>query len=303
MAPETAVPKMSLAGSKRDSKVDPKRVLGLVGSSRRLGNSEIFIKEMSRYIPVDSTLELIRLPNLDIKPCRACYSCIMGESCPLTDHMGFLKNQVLCSDALLIAAPVYFLGAHSIVKRILDRGFLFYEDAERNEHKPCVLINLYGIEEKMGVASQALRALAGVLCLDVKASVSLNAALPGEVLMQDRNIELAKRLGAILFSDTNGTITGGCPFCGCDIVRMHERRLICSLCHGSFTLDANAKPVEEEPGWEIGTVKFVREHTAWLKSMRDKYLLERKNLLRLTLPYKDIGTWVEPPKEQVTSDM
>ena len=42
-------------------------------------------------------------------------------------------------------------------------------------------------------------------------------------------------------------------------------------------------------------MKFVREHRAWLKSMRDKYMTNRKDLLRVSLPYKDIGTWVEPP--------
>jgi multimeric flavodoxin WrbA len=124
------------------SAIEPKKILGLVGSSRRLGNCELFVKEISRHVPVESTLSLIRLPGLDIGPCRACYACIMGGPCPVSDHMGFLKDQILQSDAILIAAPVYFLGAHSIIKRVLDRGFLFYEDAQRNEHKPCVLVSL-----------------------------------------------------------------------------------------------------------------------------------------------------------------
>jgi hypothetical protein len=223
----------------------------------------------------------------------------MGELCPVSDHMGFLKDQILQSDALLIAAPVYFLGAHSIIKRILDRGFLFYEDAERNEHKPCILVNLYGIEEKMGVAPQTLRALAGVLCLDVKASVSLKAALPGEVMSDQQNIDLARNLGELIFSDKAAKARAGCPYCGCEIVRLHGGHLICTLCHGSFTLDAKAKPIKEKAGWEIGTVNFVREHSAWLRGMRDKYTANRKELLRLSLPYKDIGTWIEPPKAQI----
>ena len=278
------------------SAAEPKRILGLIGSSRRLGNCEVFIKEISRHVSVESTLSLIRLPNLDVRPCKACYACIMGGSCPADDHMAFLKDQILQSDALLIAAPVYFLGAHSIIKRILDRGFLFYEDAQDNEHKPCVLVNVYGIEGKMGVASQTLRALAGVLCLDVKASVSLKAALPGEVLSDQRNIDLARKLGELIFSDKATKTRTGCPYCGCEIVRLRGKQLICTLCHGSFALDAKGRPVRRKAGWEIGTVKFVREHSAWLRGMRDKYMANRKELLRLSLPYKDIGTWIEPPK-------
>jgi ribosomal protein S27AE len=222
----------------------------------------------------------------------------MGEPCPKSDDMGFLRDQILQSDALLLAAPVYFLGAHSIVKRILDRGFLFYADAEQNEHKPCILVNLYGIEENMGVAPQTLRALARALCLDVKASINLKAALPGEVLADQRNVRLAIKLGELIFADKAHRTRGGCPFCGCEIVRMHGRRLICTLCHGSFTLDANARPVKLKTGSETGTVNFVREHTAWLKRMRDTYMTNRKELLRLTLPYQDVGTWIEPPKTE-----
>jgi NAD(P)H-dependent FMN reductase len=277
---------------------EPKKILGLIGSSRRLGNCEVFVKEISRHVPAESTLSLIRLPGLDIGPCRACYACIMGASCPVSDHMGFLKDQILHSDALLIAAPVYFLGTHSIIKRILDRGFLFYEDAQRNEHKPCVLVNLYGIEEKMGVASQTLRALAGVLCLDVKASVNLRAALPGEVVSDRRNVDLARKLGELIFSDKTAKRRTGCPYCGCEIVRLRGGQLICTLCHGSFTLDAKTKPAKGKAGWEIGTVKFVREHSAWLKGMKDRYMAKRKELLRRSLPYKDIGTWIEPPEKQ-----
>ncbi len=242
-------------------KTGPKRILGLVGSARRLGNCEILVKEIWRHVPEESTLSLLRLPDLDIKPCRACYACIMGGPCPVGDHTRFLREQILGADALIVAAPVYFLGAHSIIKRILDRGFLFYEDAERNADKPCILVNLYGIEEKMGVAPQALRALAGVLCLDVRASINVKAALPGEVISEQRNIDLAREIGERIFSGKATKERTGCPYCGCEIVRLHGRELICTLCHGSFTLDANAKPVKGVAGWEIGTVNFVREHT------------------------------------------
>ncbi|HVN25853.1 MAG TPA: NAD(P)H-dependent oxidoreductase [Syntrophorhabdales bacterium] len=275
-----------------------KTILGMIVSPRKLGNCEIFVKELWRHVPGESTLRLLRLTDLDIRPCRACYACIMGEECPLVDHTAFLKEQIRSADALLIAAPVYFLGAHSMVKRILDRGFLFYEDAERNAHKPCILVNFFGIEEKMGVAPQTLRALAGVLCLDVQASVNLMAALPGEVLREQRNLDLAENLGAHLFSEDKRSGPEGCPYCGCEIVRMQRQELICTLCHGSFTLDAKGKPLKAKSGWEIGTVSFVHEHSAWLKGMKDNYMAVRKELLRLTLPYKNIGTWIEPPKSK-----
>ena len=46
-------------------------VLALVGSPRRLGNSELMAKEISRQIPDPHRLKLVRLAEMDIRPCRA----------------------------------------------------------------------------------------------------------------------------------------------------------------------------------------------------------------------------------------
>ena len=46
-------------------------VLALLGSPRRLGNSELMAKEISRQIPEPHRLKLVRLPEMDIRPCRA----------------------------------------------------------------------------------------------------------------------------------------------------------------------------------------------------------------------------------------
>ncbi|HIJ57191.1 MAG TPA: flavodoxin family protein, partial [Deltaproteobacteria bacterium] len=38
-----------------------KKILGIIGSPRRLGNSEIMVKEIGRHIPIPHELKLIRL--------------------------------------------------------------------------------------------------------------------------------------------------------------------------------------------------------------------------------------------------
>ena len=42
-------------------------ILALVGSPRRLGNSELMVKEISRRIPDPHRLKLIRLSEMDIR--------------------------------------------------------------------------------------------------------------------------------------------------------------------------------------------------------------------------------------------
>ncbi len=64
-----------------------KKVLGLVVSNRKLGNSEILVKEILSNIPEECNRELIRLTDLEIKPCKACYRCLQPDSdCAVGDN-------------------------------------------------------------------------------------------------------------------------------------------------------------------------------------------------------------------------
>jgi multimeric flavodoxin WrbA len=269
-------------------------ILGIIGSQRKLGNCELFVKEISRNIPVDHELNLIRLPSLNILPCNGCYRCIEKGTCWQKDDIPFLIDHISSCDALIVASPVYFLGTHASVKTLLDRAFSFFDAVEKMAGRPCILVNTFGIKDRMGTAPQALLTLASFLGFEVKASVNLQAALPGEILMNKKNIDVAARLAKSLFGRKDKKPNYACPFCGNDIVRMKKAGFICTLCHGSFHFDDRGKPVRDRQGWDVGNIEFVREHRQWLRGMKNKFLESRKELMRLSLPYKDLGKWIEP---------
>ncbi len=72
-----------------------KKVLGLVVSERKLGNSELILKEIMAGVPDPCVRELIRLTELEIKPCRGCYRCLGNEAgCNIKDDFDFvIKNR------------------------------------------------------------------------------------------------------------------------------------------------------------------------------------------------------------------
>jgi multimeric flavodoxin WrbA len=262
---------------------------------RKLGNCELFAKAVSQSIPFEHDLHLVRLPALDMLPCTGCYRCLNDGSCCIEDDIPFLIEQMAAADAFIIASPVYFLGTHASLKALLDRSFGFFSALDRIAGKPCLLVNTYGMKDRIGVAPQALRTLASFLGLEVKASVNLKAALPGEWLADKSRKEMAARLGELLFSRKSGRKVGrACPFCGNDIVRMRKQDFLCTVCHGTFRLDEQGRVIEGQPGWGVGNVEFVRSHREWLKGMKERFLASRKSLLALSLPYKDMGTWIEP---------
>lgn len=269
-------------------------LLGLIGSPRKLGNCEVFVKEISRQIKMEHSLRLIRLPSLKILHCKACYGCIMGNRCPLEDDMKLLLTEIVAADAVLIASPVYYFNAHSIFKKILDRGFLFYDVLERVYGKPCVLVGTYGIEERVGTTSQTLMAFASFLGLNIKANMNILAALPGEILIDEKNRRAASQMAEALFADQKITNTTGCPYCCCDIVRLERDHIVCTLCHGHFRIDENGARVKEKDGGILGTPSHMLLHREWLKGMKARFLERKREIISAIKDYKEDGEWVIP---------
>ncbi len=70
---------------------------------------------------------MIRLLDLDLKPCTGCIACAMGLAkggsgdCVIRDDFPFLNDHLLECDGLIVSAPVFVLGAHGIIKVLADR--------------------------------------------------------------------------------------------------------------------------------------------------------------------------------------
>jgi multimeric flavodoxin WrbA len=275
-----------------------KQVLGLIASPRILGNCETFTKEISRRIPGPHTIKLLRLTSLNIRPCRACYGCVMGKPCPEQDDMEFLLGRLAQADAVILASPVYYLGANAIIKAICDRGFLFFSVLEQTYNKPIILLNFFGITERVGMAPQMLETFAMFLGMSVKASLLIEAALPGEALMNEKNLALADRLGRILFTPESIKPERGCPFCGCQIIRIADVDYICTACHGSFAIGSDGTFARKKEGGIIGPPEHMLLHREWLRGMKRKFQENKKKIIQTITAYKEDGEWINPPAKK-----
>jgi len=102
------------------------KALAIVGSPRKNGNTEILTKHTLRAIEEEGLhTELIRLADLDIKPCTACYDCKKEETCPINDDLWPIYAKMKDSSAIIFASPVYFGSATPNIKALMDRtGFI-----------------------------------------------------------------------------------------------------------------------------------------------------------------------------------
>jgi multimeric flavodoxin WrbA len=99
------------------------KAIGIVGSPRRGGNTEILTQHTLKAIEEDGLdTELIRLADLDIRPCNACMACQDEEHCPINDDLFPIYIKMKEAEAIILASPVYFGSATALLKALMERA-------------------------------------------------------------------------------------------------------------------------------------------------------------------------------------
>ena len=103
---------------------DRKRVLGIVGSPRRGGNTEILVDEiLAGAAEAGAQVEKVILEEIEIGPCKACYSCRETGRCVIEDDLhGVIEKMNVCG-VWVLGTPVYWWGPSAQMKAFVDRWF------------------------------------------------------------------------------------------------------------------------------------------------------------------------------------
>lgn len=98
-------------------------VIGIVGSPRIGGNTEILVAEALRTIAEENIkTELIRLADKEIKPCDACLSCRKTGECRIKDDFQEIFDKMMKADGIILASPVYFGSATPQIMALINRA-------------------------------------------------------------------------------------------------------------------------------------------------------------------------------------
>ena len=285
-----------------------KQILGIVSSARRLGNCELMVKEVFRNITEPAELTLLRLTDFRIDPCRGCYRCLFeGGRCVIDDDCATVLEAIRSAEALILAAPAYFLGAHSALKRFLDRGLSFYGDIDRLWGKPAVGVAVAGIPGMEGSTRLGVESFLKLMLADVRQTRVVYGALPGEVFLNDGNRDAARSLARSLFGPRVPKTGPCCSLCGGDTFRfLGENKVRCMLCSNSGTLHMHngaATVVMEKSDHQLFlTRQDVADHNAWLIGMKDRFMAMRKTLKPISIDYRKDGRWIKAPQQGVSTD-
>jgi len=100
------------------------KVLGISGSPRKGGNTEILLREALRAVEqMDCTTWLFSMSEKTVAPCRACGGCFETGACVIEDDMRELSSLMSRADAIIWATPVYFGNVTAQLKAVMDRTF------------------------------------------------------------------------------------------------------------------------------------------------------------------------------------
>jgi len=98
------------------------KILGICGSPRREGNTEVLVKEALKGAQdAGAAAEEIFLRDKIISPCLEIYGCKKDGQCVIKDDFQEVAERMIESDALILASPIFFYTVSAHTKMLIDR--------------------------------------------------------------------------------------------------------------------------------------------------------------------------------------
>jgi len=249
------------------------KVLGLVCSHRKMGNTEIAVKEaLMGAQEAGAEVAMIRLTDYRIEPCRGCMSCVFKKvKCPIQDEAHVLCRTLVDYDALILGAPTYILGPTGLLKTLLDRGMGFiYGYGRVLEGRPAISMATAGIPgwEPYALPMNALflRAL-GYTIVD---QFMVYGQGPGEVIYHEDAIKRSRKGGKTIVEQlSRGKVEylgketpHSCPYCHNTLLLFLDGgKVECPNCGivGNLKADGEGYRVE----WEKTPDRWIEKEVIW----------------------------------------
>src|SRR4030042_4344967 len=99
------------------------KVLGIFGSPRRGGNTELLLEEALKGAEKEGAkVERLFLSDFTITPCKKCHGCDNTGNCIILDDMEKIYPKLLEADIIILTSPIFFYGVTAWAKAMIDRS-------------------------------------------------------------------------------------------------------------------------------------------------------------------------------------
>ena len=98
------------------------KIVAIYGSPRREGNTATLLKRtIEGARDSGAEVEEIVLRDLKISPCLEIYGCMQAGECAIKDDFQIVRDNILASQGIILASPVFFYSVSSHTKILMDR--------------------------------------------------------------------------------------------------------------------------------------------------------------------------------------
>jgi multimeric flavodoxin WrbA len=280
------------------------KVLGVIGSARKLGNCEVLVKEaLIEAQQSGAETRAIRLPDYHLLPCKGCLACVLkGESCRLEDDMHTLWDSFQWADSIILSAPTYFLGPGGIIKLLIDRLFEYSLQLGKIPQRPGAIIATAGLRNWDPFTLPMLSMLAGILQLNLVDRFVAYRPGPGEVLLDEETMNRAKNIGSVLVQQiqnpdnrislsipTNACIQCGTPF----FILREQNHVECQLCQTQGKLELSGTHLKitwsRERGKDRWSPEAMAEHfQEWVLRTGPVFQQHRTEIQKRIQKYRNV---------------
>ena len=155
-----------------------KKILGVVGSPRRDGNTHILVSRILEGAKEEGAIvESLLLNDLTIAECDGCHTCWEGKGCSKNDDMSSIYPKIIESEIIIFGTPIYWYGPTALMKGFIDRFVYFNCPANREKIKGKSAVIAVPFEE------ESLETAAGVVAFFEKCFEYLQMKLVGKIIV------------------------------------------------------------------------------------------------------------------------
>ena len=118
------------------------KVVILQGSPNIDGSTSLLCDSFSRgVISNGGEVKRFDVSKMNINSCSGCVSCGYEGPCVFKDDNEIIKNEILSSDVIVFATPLYYYGFTSQLKKIIDR-FCSYNSSLHRKKLNSILLSV-----------------------------------------------------------------------------------------------------------------------------------------------------------------
>ena len=188
-------------------------VLGVSGSPRKNGNSDILLKTIISGVNQAGVCSShLNLTNVHFQGCVGCERCRKDKICTgMIDGMSIVYNRIITSKGLVLVSPTHNYNVTSWMKAFIDRLYCFYNfknDRPRswssqlvNQNRKAVIAAICEQENKedMGFTIEAMRKPLEALGYEIIGELSVYKIFDKAKVKKDKeSIDKAYELGVKL---------------------------------------------------------------------------------------------------------